>query len=697
MAPGRTLAKALRGSTSDCTVIGWAEAAIDRRHAALLSSGCSPRLEGGSALCVGAAPCADGRFLAGREETWSPADRALAALAGLESRGFRTLALTGKKATRKAILRAMQELMHQHDPESPFLLWLSGLALGHERGTLFLPWDAGWDHPAGSALDLGTLGILLRRLPHWACVLDARWPVPPDETPVASRPVPLRIPEPLPLAPRRRIALFVAVDAVPLVDGSDLPEAREEAAALAARCKGAWGFDDVRTLINPDVDSIIETVATMAAQAGADGLFLLGFTGHGLCCDEAGLPQARMLLMGHEADLGNLRVEHGLLPLSHLLLASAAAGRRGLLLHFPGGLPHRLGAPPLAQWSLADLEAFSGGSKGVLQDLSILVVQGPGSVAQALEATHHDAYLNDALSQALPQARVTGLGAAFPSLLPGITRKTAKAVLVVGRHPAARFRHIQEALEVAPPHAVLHIHPGQYHEALTLRRPVTLVHAGGPGSVCLVIPDEGAIRVLARGVRFCDLTISQNAVASGSAGGLRVEGGSLLAQRCDFYWQDSAGIEVLGPTGRGTFQECRIFGANFGLKVTEGSLATLARCLVSKSAVLAVLADQEAAVRISESHLTASLFAQEASLLEASGCTLQNPNQEHFTIVADSAGEALSRMCRFEGGRTSPLLAHSLGRLEVMNCSFGSNHKQPFWDVSDGGICLYRGNTVRPS
>lgn len=189
---GRSLWLAMEKSPLDITVGEWVQTGIRRREREyyergdlLLNCGRSPRLSDGRALCVGIASYASSfhrearaalqekAYLGPRNFREAPQFAGLA----LQSRSFEVTHLLDHSATRASILWKLETLLSDHDKELPFILWISGVAMGYGEGLQMLAWDAPINHPEESALDIPTLERLLTRVPHWALVLDAAWSV----------------------------------------------------------------------------------------------------------------------------------------------------------------------------------------------------------------------------------------------------------------------------------------------------------------------------------------------------------------------------------------------------------------------------------------------------------------------------------------------------------------------------------------
>ncbi|MEV8096582.1 right-handed parallel beta-helix repeat-containing protein [Kitasatospora sp. NPDC085879] len=167
------------------------------------------------------------------------------------------------------------------------------------------------------------------------------------------------------------------------------------------------------------------------------------------------------------------------------------------------------------------------------------------------------------------------------------------------RRRAGEYDTLHEALAAAEPGDTVTVRPGTFREAVLLDKPVTVLAAGGPGSVRISPPAgvpltlaaaasvqglviEGsdrslpAVLVTADGARLTDCRIDTQA----AAGVELADGASAVLRSCTVA--NPAGLGVrLRPGARAGLQECEISAAGqAGIAVLGGAVAVLDRCRV---------------------------------------------------------------------------------------------------------------------
>lgn len=182
----------------------------------------------------------------------------------------------------------------------------------------------------------------------------------------------------------------------------------------------------------------------------------------------------------------------------------------------------------------------------------------------------------------------------LPALQPGFYERlgtpaaapTETPVVIVAATGSGDYRSIVEALQCAPPNAVLRVRPGRYHEQLVLDRPVEICGEGDPdtilieneGAACLVMQTE---RATLRGLTFRSRagTRQQKHVA------VDVPTGTLLLEDCLISCTSTVCVAVHGASAEIRFQRCRLHeGKTGGLLFTERAQGVLESCEVGGNA-----------------------------------------------------------------------------------------------------------------
>lgn len=698
----------------------------------LVARGNSPALTGGTVLCVGVDEYEESRFqfsLAGRQiPSWSAALSAMRASDFLKTFGLREQVLTGALASRDTILATLSSLLQDHDPDRPFLLWLSGLALGQGARTRFLPWDTDWNHPLDRALEMTRLYDALQTVPHWGLVLDTAWPYgeAPQERHGLIHPLRSRIDLNLPdiaawEGPEVRTALFVAMSESYDPDVPALPESVFEMEALADVLRGVMGFDDVRVLHTPTVEHLLAQAGELAARAGVNGLFTFGFQGYGM--QDRLLEQGFLLCKGADPDN---RTSPGMLPMHHLLLRTLIAGHRALIaghraliLDFRPGMRPRLGAPWMADVEIHGYECLTGAVSGALHNAGILVLRGTQGHVGAHLRTVLAQMAADPVDQTFPgdlahrlvsdtrrvDARPCVDGVGRP--VPGFAHASrpclpAASPIRVGLGPEADFVFIQAALDAAPPSAIIHVAPGHYRESLVIHKPVTLIGLGNPAGAYVFCGEDDGIEVIASGtVCLRNLILVEEGTSTskepGRWAGILVLFGSLVMERCEIHARKPAAIRVNGTDSRVVLDHCRISDASeMGLRVEEGARAYLDGCELTNLGSCAVEVTFLSAahlknVRIAGRHMT-GICVSRGSLLELEDSRIDS-NEDCCVVVSDRA-EAFIEHCRFGDGARIGVLLRGKARTLVRKCRFSKHGGHQPWQVGGEGLARFEDNRI---
>jgi len=118
----------------------------------------------------------------------------------------------------------------------------------------------------------------------------------------------------------KRAALFVGVNRYEDPEINPLQFAEADATELYAFFKHRAGYDDVRNLLNPDADMVLETASKMVSALGPGDLFLFFFAGHGVEFEK------RHLLLFPKARYKRLRYFQNTVPVDLLKSETEAKG-----------------------------------------------------------------------------------------------------------------------------------------------------------------------------------------------------------------------------------------------------------------------------------------------------------------------------------------------------------------------------------
>lgn len=124
----------------------------------------------------------------------------------------------------------------------------------------------------------------------------------------------------------KRSALFVGVNRYEDPEINPLQFAEADATELYGFFKHKAGYDDVRHLLNPDNDTILDTASDMLSRLGQDDLFLFFFAGHGV------EHEGRHLLLCPQARYSRLKFLQHVVPLDLFKQETARAGLNRVLI-----------------------------------------------------------------------------------------------------------------------------------------------------------------------------------------------------------------------------------------------------------------------------------------------------------------------------------------------------------------------------
>ncbi len=124
----------------------------------------------------------------------------------------------------------------------------------------------------------------------------------------------------------KRSALFIGVNRYEDPEINPLQFAESDATELYAFFKHRAGYDDVRHLLSPDSDELLDTAHDMAASLAPDDLFLFFFAGHGVEYE------GRHLLLCPKARYGRLKYLQHAVPLDLLKQETAHTGLHRVLI-----------------------------------------------------------------------------------------------------------------------------------------------------------------------------------------------------------------------------------------------------------------------------------------------------------------------------------------------------------------------------
>ncbi|HKD99243.1 MAG TPA: right-handed parallel beta-helix repeat-containing protein [Micromonosporaceae bacterium] len=147
-------------------------------------------------------------------------------------------------------------------------------------------------------------------------------------------------------------------------------------------------------------------------------------------------------------------------------------------------------------------------------------------------------------------------------------------ILVVSTEQPGAYPTIRDAVEVAPPEAVISVAPGTYRETLRLdRRRLTIAASGDPGSVVI---DADGTRDPAIEARVSDIILEGLALRSAEAPAVSAASGRLTVRHCTATARYGAGISV-ADGARLQASDVTVRDSQFGILV-EDSGGEIDRC-----------------------------------------------------------------------------------------------------------------------
>jgi len=147
-------------------------------------------------------------------------------------------------------------------------------------------------------------------------------------------------------------------------------------------------------------------------------------------------------------------------------------------------------------------------------------------------------------------------------------------ILVVSTEQPGAYPTIRDAVEVAPPEAVISVAPGTYRETLRLdRRRLTIAASGDPGSVVI---DADGTRDPAIEARVSDIILEGLALRSAEAPAVSAASGRLTIRHCTATARYGAGISV-ADGARLQASDVTVRDSQFGILV-EDSGGEIDRC-----------------------------------------------------------------------------------------------------------------------
>jgi parallel beta-helix repeat protein len=147
-------------------------------------------------------------------------------------------------------------------------------------------------------------------------------------------------------------------------------------------------------------------------------------------------------------------------------------------------------------------------------------------------------------------------------------------ILVVSTDQPGAFPTIRDAIEVAPPDAVISVAPGAYREALRLDgHRLSIVASGEPGSVVI---DSDGLREPAITARGSDLTLEGLSLRAAEAAAVHVVRGRLTIRQCTATARYGAGISI-ADGAQVQASDVTVADSQFGILV-EDSGGVLERC-----------------------------------------------------------------------------------------------------------------------
>lgn len=124
----------------------------------------------------------------------------------------------------------------------------------------------------------------------------------------------------------KRAALFIGVNRYEDPEINPLEFAEADATELYAFFKHRAGYDDVRHLLSPDSDLLLDTAHGMATGLAPDDLFLIFFAGHGVEHD------GKHLLLCPRSKFSRLKYQQHVVPLELLKVETAKEGLHRVLI-----------------------------------------------------------------------------------------------------------------------------------------------------------------------------------------------------------------------------------------------------------------------------------------------------------------------------------------------------------------------------
>ena len=211
---------------------------------------------------------------------------------------------------------------------------------------------------------------------------------------------------------------------------------------------------------------------------------------------------------------------------------------------------------------------------------------------------------------------------------------------------AARRRRLSLSFLIASSEeAEIVLAAGTYREQVVLERPVTLVAAGGPGSV-RIVTEHGPAMIVRAGVLLRGITVE---CADPRRPALLVESGAPVFEQCEFH---GARAEAAGSAAP-VFRRCRFERtALAGLYARESSSARIEQCAFSAVRGHALAGADRARIEVYESQVDA---AQGAGLRLIGGARAHvgassfTGCQDPGAVVADAASLRMVS-CRITGG-----------------------------------------------
>ena len=506
----------------------------------------------------------------------------------------------------------------------------------------------------------------------------------------------------------KRAALFVGVNRYEDPEISNLNCAESDATELYAFFKHGAGYDDVRHLLSPDSDELLDTAQQMVSHYGPDDTFLLFFAGHGVEYE------GRHLLLCPKARYSRLKYHQHAIPIdllkeetatdglnrvfildacrSDLLAGTRSAGVSGmrdvqclkdvanekilrgslsiLCSCDEGEQAREIAECQQGLFSKALLTVLEARlAEGVAFDLSDVAIERLLLTMQDLAATYRLAcqqrpwvqrsggvpYIlfgttededRTALDRVKPERSEQQLGASVED-----KQKAVRETTVGGDTPGA-FMSIQEALEHTIEGGVVTISPGEYREVVRISQ--TVILRGTASDECVISspgsgPDTAAILIEScSGVEIENLTL--RGMSEISPNGIAVRHASAKICNCIIENFHKAGISIEHGKSDGLIVACRCSGNNFGITLYQTSRWKLERNILISNGKVGLRLDNSEDIVVAANRCDTNKYFGIALVRDSTAELLDNKcssNEGGNILISDhgSRGRCIRNRC----------------------------------------------------